>query len=140
MDPTRFDRVISSFGMHPTPTRRTVLATLAALVTVGHRHVPAMEAKKGRRKRKICRVGQTTAFCGGSDVVCKTGSGEAGQCHTTTAGAAFCAGSGNCFACETNADCVDVCGQGAACVQCGVGCPETGGTGCLGVSSSSCII
>jgi len=138
MDPTRFDTVIRTFGTHPRPTRRTTLGLLVGGAVGLVAGAPGSARK--RRRRKTCRVGQTTAFCGGGDVVCTTGSGEAGQCHTTTAGAAFCAASGNCFACETNADCVDVCGQGAACVQCGVGCPETGGTGCLGVSSSSCTI
>jgi len=136
MDSKQFDRVARAW--HVGTSRRSTLGVLIG-GAVGLAAGAPGQARK-RRKRKTCRVGQTTAFCGGSDVVCKTGSGEAGQCHTTTGGAAYCAGSGNCFACATDADCVDVCGQGAACVQCAAGCPETGGTGCLGVSSTSCSI
>jgi hypothetical protein len=121
-------------------TRRRVLGLVIGGL-LGTRMRGESAAKKGnKRKRKTCRVGQTTAFCGGRDVVCTTSSGEVGQCHTTTGQAPYCAASGNCFACESNADCVDVCGPGAACVACADGCPETGGTGCLGVSSTSCSI
>lgn len=98
------------------------------------------EAKQCRAHDvSTCRTGQTTDFCGGADVVCTTSSDEEGQCHTTTGRAPFCAASGNCFACNNDSDCIDVCGLDAACVAC-EGCPETGGTGCLGVATDSCSI
>lgn len=138
MDTRRFDGLTKAVLGEPT-RRRMLGLVIAGLLGTGMR--ADSEARKGKkRRRKTCRAGQTTAFCGGSDVVCTTSSGEAGQCHTTTGQDPYCAASGNCFACETDADCVEVCGQGAACVQCAAGCPETGGTGCLGVSSSSCSI
>lgn len=146
MDSSRFDtltRILTAQAAHRS-SRRALVPLLGGLAAgLGQRSATEAKKRKKRNKRKpptTCRAGQTTDFCGGTDVVCTTGSGEAGQCHTTTGGAPYCAASGNCFECATNADCVEVCGQGAACVQCDVGCPETGGTGCLGVSSASCSI
>lgn len=86
-----------------------------------------------------CRAGQETEFCGGTDVSCTGSAGDTGLCSTTTGQGAFCGASGNCFACNNDSDCIDVCGPEAACVICD-GCPETGGTGCLGVAFDSCTI
>jgi hypothetical protein len=84
-----------------------------------------------------CSPGQNEAFCGGPDnIACTTSIGLAGQCNTTTGEAAYCVGGGDCFPCSRDADCEAACGPRAACMQCAAGCPQTGGTACVGVAQT----
>jgi hypothetical protein len=80
-----------------------------------------------------CQAGQIEQFCGGTDVVCTTSTGDtAGFCDTTTGNAGYCSGEGMCIpgGCSKDADCIPVFGKGAACVLCDF-CDE--GVGCAGL-------
>ena len=97
-------------------------------------HDSAREVMEGPRGWRQAVRSRRTRVARGIHPTCHArgpqGSREAGQCQTTTGGAAYCAGSRQLLRlCEAVADCVDVCGPGAACVQCAAGCPETGGDG-----------
>jgi hypothetical protein len=115
MDPKRFDTLTRtlSAGTAPVPTRRTVLATLAAaLVAVGSGHVPAVAKKKkckgGKLKcNKVCIDPQTDfANCGTCGNVCGqgqtcdggtcVGGGGGGDCDPPCGSNTVCEG-GNCF-------------------------------------------
>lgn len=100
--------------------------------------------KKGDRDKSTCVAhdastcvaGQTVAACDGVTVECATTSGEGdGQCVTTTGKAPYCFGAARCFACKKDADCVAVCGAGAACFPCAAECGDTVGTACGGIAS-----
>lgn len=80
-----------------------------------------------------CQPGQSIGDCttGSVAVACQTTAGKTGECVTTTGNAAYCFDEGDCFACERDTDCVDVCGIGAACIKC-PGCIATAGTACVG--------
>jgi hypothetical protein len=108
MDPTRFDTLIRglSRAAAPVPTRRAVLATLAAaLVAVGSGHVPAAAKKKkckgGTLKcNKVCIDPQTdVSNCGTCGNVC----GQGQSCDGGT-----CVGGGG-------GDCVPSCGFNTVC-------------------------
>ncbi|MGH2615812.1 MAG: hypothetical protein ACRDJC_11270 [Thermomicrobiales bacterium] len=93
--------------------------------------------KKGKKRCKAhdtggCRAGQQSTGCGGNDVACTTNSGNPGICETTTGNAGFCAFSGDCFPCQKDADCREVCGPRAACTRCASTCFGVGGTACFG--------
>jgi hypothetical protein len=105
--------------------------------------------KKGKKDKSrcvghdegTCLPGQTPTSCGGSEsIACVAGGGADGQCFTTTGNAAYCSDEGDCFPCKKDADCIGVCGAGAACVRCAAACAETGGTACLGATPNSCSI
>lgn len=77
-----------------------------------------------------CQPGERETQCGGAELVlCTTSTGFAGQCNTTTGNAGFCLASGVCFSCVTDAECQQVCGARAACLQC-TDCVQYGGTMC----------
>ena len=116
MDPTRFDTVIRTFGTHTGATRRTVLATLAALAAVGGSHLPATEAKGKKCRRRsgklkcdgVCIDPQTDfSNCGTCGNVC--GQGQTCQGGTCTGGG----GGGDCDGvdCPANTTC-----EGGNCV------------------------
>lgn len=104
MDPTRFDRVIRTFGTQPRPTRRTVLATLAALAAVGGSHLPATEAKG-----KKCRRRSGKLKCDGACIDPQTDFSNCGTCGNVCGQGQTCQG-GTCIG-----------GGGGACD--GVDCP-----------------
>jgi hypothetical protein len=87
--------------------------------------------------QSTCQAGDD--LCAGADVTCITTTGDDGDCLRTTGEASYCKASFGCFACTKDADCVAVCGDGAACVVCTIDCQEeTGGTACAGVRTDSC--
>jgi hypothetical protein len=104
--------------------------------------------KRGKRDKSrcvahhvdICQPGQKSLRCGGSDetfVFCTLPNGETGLCERTTGNASYCAGSHVvCESCAKDADCLALCGPGAACITCS-GC--AGGTTCVGLDLESCI-
>jgi hypothetical protein len=102
--------------------------------------------KKGKKRRKRCEGhdatncpgGQIEASCGGISRPCATAAGTQGVCNTTTGNAAFCGAGGNCFPCHRDADCVEACGEGAACILCPGKCDEVGGTACSGRGFQIC--
>jgi hypothetical protein len=101
------------------------------------------QGKKGKGKcqahdQSTCQPGQQELACGGVTVDCTTSTGDDGICDTTTGNAGYCLTDGDCFACHKDADCVPFCGTHAACIICASGCPETGGTACVGPSVDSC--
>jgi hypothetical protein len=142
MDDLHFDRLRC----------RLVLAGFAAALGLGTARLPdAANAKRRKKKVKrnefgcvdvgrfcnraaqccsgICTSGDSDNFCSpgsGTDVICTTNTGG-GWCRTTTGNAGFCNSQGKCFPCTKDAECVPVCGAGAACYVC-AGCPD--GTAC----------
>jgi hypothetical protein len=103
--------------------------------------------KKGKKDKSrcvghdesTCLAGQTQVICGGlQDITCLTSVGTEGECFTTTGNAGYCAEDGGCFPCQKDADCIGVCGAGAACVPCAAQCAAQGGTACLGPTPNSC--
>jgi hypothetical protein len=87
-----------------------------------------------------CQVGETFQACGGADVACVSSSDVAGRCVTTSGSGAFCAANVQCFACQQDADCVDLCGEGAACFPCQSKCgEEAGGMACASVNEDGCV-
>ncbi len=97
------------------------------------------QGKKGKKRCRAhdtgtCQTGGTSESCdatGGGDVPCTTSLGfPGGFCETTTGGASFCAISGDCFGCTTDADCQKFCGPRAACIVC----PD-----CAGDIATSCV-
>jgi hypothetical protein len=93
--------------------------------------------KPGKKKCKahnvdVCRAGQREDACGGATVLCTVGGIFGGFCATTTGNAGYCRGGITCSACTKDAECVSACGAGAACIRCETGCPDTGGTACVG--------
>lgn len=162
MDPTQFDdltRALSA-GSTRTPTRRSVLATLAAGVAALGGLVADTEARK--RKRKCRGANKDKTFCPGAgckdvtsdpahcgicfracaaDQTCETGrcTGGAGPCVPQCAGAVCGADDGcggRCFA----GSCPDgqTCGGGGEPNVCGTGCTpscddkQCGSDGCNG--------
>jgi hypothetical protein len=83
-----------------------------------------------------CQPGQDV--CLGTGPLCDTDTGDLGECSITTGQASYCEAIGDCFACKKDADCVAVCGEGAACIVCEAECTATGGTACVGPSADSC--
>lgn len=102
------------------------------------------KGKKGKKKCKAhdrggCQAGQSVPTCGGAEeVLCTTGAGVGGQCITTTGNAGYCYAVAACAECSKDADCEAICGEGAACFPCAVGCASKGGTACGGLTLSSC--
>jgi len=99
--------------------------------------------KQGKKRCRAhdsggCQAGQD--LCGGADVRCTTGTGEAGFCLRTTGNAGYCFASGRCItpSCQKDADCQEVCGLQAACIVCEGDC-QSGRTVCVGPSEGSCI-
>jgi hypothetical protein len=86
-----------------------------------------------------CLKGQYSKLCtpGATDIKCTTSGGVKGLCTTTTGNAPYCfaESQGACAPCHRDTDCEAFCGAGAACMQCFVGCPTTGGTACVGLTS-----
>jgi hypothetical protein len=87
-----------------------------------------------------CEAGQTDGFCSGvvGEVGCVTSTDGNGVCLTTTGNGPYCAISGGCFPCKTDADCVPFCGPAGACIACPANCADAGGTMCAGQDSGSC--
>ncbi len=101
--------------------------------------------KKGKRTcqahdASTCEAGQTDGFCSGvvGEVGCVTSTDGNGVCLTTTGNGPYCAISGGCFPCKTDADCVQSCGPAAACIACPANCADSGGTMCAGPGSGAC--
>jgi hypothetical protein len=99
------------------------------------------QGKKGKKKCKAhnastCQPGQDV--CIANIVGCTTDTGAPGACVRTTGEAGYCQASGDCFPCQQDADCIAVCGAGAACIVC-PSCDEGGvQTACVGDSADSC--
>jgi hypothetical protein len=103
------------------------------------------QGKKGKRRCQAhdgstCEAGQTDGFCSGvvGEVGCVTSTDGNGVCLTTTGNAPYCAISGGCFPCKSDADCVPFCGPAGACIVCPANCADAGGTMCAGQDSGSC--
>lgn len=82
---------------------------------------------KGKRRCQAhdtggCTAGETFSGCGGADIACTIGPGEAGLCATTTGNAGFCMGPPTDYPCTTDLDCQlangGVLGPRAACIRC----------------------
>ncbi len=101
MDPTRFDTVIRTFGTQPRPTRRTVLATLAALAAAGGSHLPATEARGKRCRRKSGKL-----KCNGACIDPQTDFSNCGTCGNVCGQGQTCQG-GTCIGGGTSCDGVD---------------------------------
>jgi hypothetical protein len=98
------------------------------------------QGKKGKGKcqahnESTCQPGQDV--CTVPAVDCTSETGDPGACSITTGQATYCEANGTCFDCKKDADCVAVCGAGAACIVCAE-CSETGNTACVGASADSC--
>jgi hypothetical protein len=102
--------------------------------------------RKGKRDRsrciahgeRGCLAGQMLTGCGGSTVPCTTITGQQGACQTTTGGAGYCTGDGQCRACRKDADCRAFCGPEAACILCPAAvCVQ--GTQCVGPVDDGCV-
>jgi hypothetical protein len=81
------------------------------------------QGKKGKKRCRAhdtggCQPASLCTFFGAEGIPCTTSSAVPGQCGTTTGNAGYCVGVGDCFPCAKDADCHDVCGPHAACVQC----------------------
>jgi hypothetical protein len=188
MDATLFDRLTRSLS-RTLPRRRASVLLAAAGLGVLAGAPPALDAKKGKKKKQklqfnsfgcvnvggkcrgnsanccsnicegkkpkkgkkdtsrcighdasTCQPGQTAVVCGGlQDIDCLAIGGAAGGCYITTGNAAFCSAEGGCFPCQKDADCIGVCGPGAACVPCATpSCADEGGTTCRGPADGSC--
>lgn len=100
------------------------------------------EGRKGKKRCKAhdqstCRHGQDA--CVFPEVDCLSGTGDSGDCFTTTGKASFCGADGDCFACTKDSDCIPFCGPRAACIVC-VGCTDEVGTdtACESPSTDGC--
>jgi hypothetical protein len=133
MDPTRFDTLTRtlSAGAAKSPTRRAVLATLAAaLVAVGGWHAPAAAKKKkckgGTLKcNKVCIDPQTdVANCGTCGNVCGPGQ--------SCLGGTCVGGGGDCDADPTP------CGTAATGETCGFESTVEGNTFCANAGDNVC--
>jgi hypothetical protein len=100
---------------------------------------------KGKQGRKtcrahnvdVCRAGQREDSCGGATAPCAANGIPGGFCATTTGNAGYCRGDITCSPCTKDVECVSACGVSAcgvsaACIRCEAGCPDTGGTACVG--------
>lgn len=102
-------------------------------------------ACQGKKDKKKCQARGESTCLSGQDVCisivaeCTTDGGAVGACGTTTGKSSFCFATGGCFACNKDADCEAVCGEGAACVVCGE-CFAEGGTGCVSLTAGGCLI
>jgi hypothetical protein len=86
-----------------------------------------------------CSRGLRSVPCGGaSNTFCTNSRGQPGVCETTTGNAAHCNAVSDCFPCKRDVDCQPICGPKAACIQCGLFCPHTGGTACAGLADGDC--
>jgi hypothetical protein len=88
-----------------------------------------------------CLAGQTPTVCGGLETFdCLASGGTNGDCFTTTGKAAYCAAEGSsCFPCQKDADCIQFCGTGAACVPCAL-CALAGlQTACFAPTEDACV-
>jgi hypothetical protein len=101
----------------------------------------------GKKGKKTCKAHDTgdcpgrvlSDTCGdGETISCNTSSGVQGRCETTTGGAPYCAGGGDCFTCSKDSDCHEVCGPRSACILCPVGCGGAAGTQCVGPDRVVC--
>jgi hypothetical protein len=101
--------------------------------------------KKGKRDTSrcvahnadVCRAGNRSPVCGGTNGVCVSSIGDPGECQTTTGNAGYCAASYiNCFPCAKDADCRPICGADAACIRCDGECIE--GTACVSNALAVC--
>jgi hypothetical protein len=106
MDPTRFDTLTRTLtrGTAPVPTRRAVLAMVAAALVAVGRHVPAAAKKKkckgGLKCNKVCIDPQTDGNnCGSCGNVC----GQGQRCQGGTCGGG--GGGGDCGDCPANTVC-----------------------------------
>jgi hypothetical protein len=97
--------------------------------------------KKRKRKcrahdERSCQPGQDSCAGAGASISCTTTAGLKGQCVITTGKAAYCLGSGDCFACTRDSDCVPTFGAGAACIVCTSECSGVtpGSTACAGLA------
>ena len=101
--------------------------------------------KKGKKKCKDhnsgvgCQEGQHAFDCAGPSVQCTTSTGFSGLCSTTTGNAGFCTHGFICMPCRKDAECREVCGSAAACIQC-PDCdgPETFDTACVSPNPTDC--
>ena len=87
-----------------------------------------------------CRAGQRDTGCGGSTTIpCTTSTGFSAVCDTTTGNAGFCTHGFICMPCLKDAECREVCGPAAACIQC-PDCdgPGTSDTACVGPNPTDC--
>lgn len=154
MDQDRFDRLIRSLASR----RRTILFSLA--LAPGGIAVPRASAASpctivgkgcagkseccsgicmGKKGKKTCRPHDTGGCTKGQnscsasvDIACTAPTGVEGLCYTTTGHAGYCGTDGQCAACARDADCRDLFGPTAACVQNCALCSNTGGFVCFG--------
>ena len=136
MDPTRFDTVIRTFGTHPRPTRRTVLATLAVLAAAGGSHLPATEARGKRCRRKSGKL-----KCNGACIDPQTDFSNCGTCGNVcgqgqTCQGGTCIGGGGCTPECAGKECGSD-GCGGSCGSCADGQTCQGGT-CVGGGGNAC--
>jgi hypothetical protein len=99
------------------------------------------QGKKGKKKCQAhddggCQEGQDA--CLGVMALCNI-EGVMGECTRTTGDAGYCfGGSGDCFDCSKDADCVPFCGAQAACIVCTADCAAEGTTACVAPPGGTC--
>jgi hypothetical protein len=100
------------------------------------------EGKKGKKK---CRAHDASTCtdgdgCAGEFVACTPTVGDSGNCAVTTGNASYCGTIAVCFDCTKDADCVPVCGIGAACIVCAECARDELETACASLSDDGCIL
>lgn len=99
----------------------------------------------GNKGKKTCRAHDASTcqgqnFCLSDIEPCTTTDRGDGQCAITTGDASYCMTDAYCYACATDADCLPVCGAGAACIVC----PKCGmsqlQTACAGLYDNACFL
>jgi hypothetical protein len=99
---------------------------------------------QGKKDKKRCQAHDASTcqadqdICNDAKAGCVTTAAAQGVCARTTGNASYCEADIVCFPCAKDADCQPICGAAAACICC-AGCPDEGGTACVGVTSDSCI-
>lgn len=82
------------------------------------------KTRSGKRRKKTCRAHDTGGCrleddsCLVEPVPCVTSEGQDGFCQVTTGNAPYCAVSGVTFGCTRDVECVQFCGERAACGVC----------------------
>ncbi len=110
----------------------------------GHCCSGICQGKQGQKRCHAHDVSTCTGqdSCTGETAQCTTTDGVGGACFVTTGNAGHCSAAGLCFACTKDADCLPICGAGAACIVCeDPMCAAQGiETNCAGTFNDACFL